>query len=157
MILNNNELYNTALDFRTAMEETRRCGDIIPYYHGFLTEFPRGCCDITSDFLQRYLEEQYSFKTVSISGEYGYGYNAESHAWLETEDGTVIDITGDQYKYKRIQFDKPVYVGSRQDGFHDKFEVTSRMPYEEVIGTFYRDQFKEEQYQNVLRHLKRRG
>ena len=30
-------------------------------------------------------------------------WDAESHAWLETEDSLVIDITGDQYAFKKTE------------------------------------------------------
>ena len=64
-----------------------------------MAAFPRGCCSFASDLLQRYLIEQYSFHTWYMSGQYGYGWNAKNHAWLESEDCTVIDITGDQYAF----------------------------------------------------------
>lgn len=35
----------------------------------------------------------------------------------------MIDITGDQYKNKKLKFTEPVYNGPRADGFHDKFEL----------------------------------
>ena len=92
-----------------------------------------------SDLLQRYLIEQYGFFTWYMSGRYGYGWDAESHAWLETEDRLVIDITGDQYDFKKMKFTEPVYIGSRTDGFHDKFELDESVEYSGVWVPAIRD------------------
>ena len=90
-----------------------------------------------------------------MSGEYGYGENGESHAWLETYDhDLVIDITGDQYKYKKLRFEEPVYIGTRADGFHDKFKLHEPTPY-----TIYNDPFDgnrdfDRRYEAVLKYVK---
>ena len=47
------DLYEIASDFRTAIEEAVRAGEIPK-----MASFPCGCCSYTSDLLQRYLIEQ---------------------------------------------------------------------------------------------------
>lgn len=90
-----------------------------------------------------------------MSGEFEFGEDGESHAWLETQDhSTVIDITGDQYKYKRLKFTEPVYVGTRDNGFHDKFKLHEPVAYcrgEDPFGGRNRD--FDRRYETVLRYL----
>ena len=102
------DLFEIASAFRTAIEEAVRAGEIVE-----MINFPKGCCSYASDLLQRYLIERYDISTLYMSGRYGYGWDGESHAWLETQDGFVIDITGDQYKNKKLNFKIPVYIGPR--------------------------------------------
>lgn len=111
------DLYIIASSFRTAIEKAVRAGKLKE-----MITFPRGCCGLASELLQQYLFELNIF-TWYISGRCGYGWDGESHAWLETKNGTVIDITGDQYQNKKLNFTIPVYIGPRTDGFHDKFEL----------------------------------
>lgn len=67
--------------------------------------------------------------TYYVCGYYGQGdFGAvQSHAWLITEDGIVIDITGDQFENKKqfYNYNIPVYVGESDD-FYELFEVASR-------------------------------
>ena len=93
-----------------------------------MASFPMGCCSYASNLLNKHLM-QYGINTVFVSGRYGYGPNGEKHEWLETYVGIVIDITGDQYQQKSLQFSKPVYVGKRTNGFHDKFELDELVPF----------------------------
>ena len=96
-----------------------------------MLSFPDGCCTYASDLLQKHLYKK-GIITDYMSGQYGDGFNSESHAWLETKDGIVIDITGDQYKNKELKFTTPVYVGSRVNGFHDKFKLDARVAYSNI-------------------------
>ena len=91
--------------FRNAIEEAVKAGEIKE-----MKGFPVGCCSYASDLLQRFFVEHNIF-TWYVSGEYGDASTWESHAWLETQDGIVIDITGDKYKNKELNFTEPVYVG----------------------------------------------
>ena len=143
------KLFEIATAFRAAIEEAVRAGELQE-----LNTFPRGCCSYASDLLQRYLIEQYGFFTWYMSGRYGYGWDAESHAWLETQDGTVIDITGDQYKCKKLKFTDPVYVGPRVDGFHDKFELDEPVAYSRSEDPFCRNREFDIRYEAVIRHLR---
>ena len=131
-----------------AIEEAVRAGEIKE-----MATFPRGCCSFASDLLQRYLIEQYNFFTWYISGQYGYGWDAESHAWLETKDGIVIDITGDQYAFKKLKFTKPVYVGPRLDGFHDKFGLDEPIAYSRSESLINQNMGFDQRYKAVIQHL----
>ena len=142
------DLFHIASAFRTAIEEAIRAGEIQE-----MATFPRGCCSFASDLLQRYLTEQYGIFTWYMSGHYGYGWDGESHAWLETQDEIVIDITGDQYRYKKLKFTEPVYIGSRDDGFHDKFELDEPVAYLRDEDPFGRNQDFDRRYEAVIRHL----
>ncbi len=140
-------LFETVSAFRAAIEEAVHAGEIKE-----MATFPRGCCSFASDLLQRYLFE-HGVVTWYMSGRYGYEWNGESHAWLETEDGLVIDITGDQYKYKKLKFIDPVYVGPRKDGFHDKFVLDKPIAYQIVDDPFGRNRDIDRRYQSVICHL----
>lgn len=145
---NTQSIYDIAFIFRTAIQKAVRAGEIRE-----MATFPRGCCTYASDLLQRYLFEQGIF-TWYISGKYGYGWRTESHAWLETEDGIVIDITGDQYSFKRLKFTEPVYVGTRIDGFHDKFILDEPVEYvvdDDPLGI---NREFNGRYEAVLRYIK---
>ena len=131
-----------------AIEEAVRAGEIKE-----MATFPRGCCSFASDLLQRYLIEQYNFFTWYMSGQYGYGWDAESHAWLETQDGIVIDITGDQYAFKKLKFTKPVYVGPRLDGFHDKFELDEPIAYSRSESLINQNMGFDQRNKAVIQHL----
>lgn len=89
----------------------------------FFQRFPSGCCGDASDLLAQYLFDN-GIKTFQVRGDcYEPDGQLQSHAWLSTEDGIIIDITGDQFKYNKIYnfFDIPVYVGYESD-FHKMFE-----------------------------------
>ena len=143
------DIYKIAAAFRTAIEEAVRNGEIRK-----MASFPTGCCGMASDLLQRYLFEQGVF-TWYMSGRYGNGVNGESHAWLETMDGNVVDITGDQYKYKKLRFTDPVYVGLRANGFHDKFELDEPKAYSQEDDPFGRNHEFDLRYEVVKRYMKK--
>lgn len=123
------DYYGIARSVRNAIEGAVRNGEPLPE----LARFPHGCCSFASDILQRYFCDHNIF-TWYISGSYGYGWTKETHAWLETEDGTVIDITGDQYRDKKPQFTVPVYVGPKNDGFHEKFKEEVKTLYSIIVN-----------------------
>lgn len=143
------DLYAIAVSFRSAIEEAVHDGKLRE-----MVTFPRGCCSFASDLLQRHLFEQSIF-TWYMSGEYGYGWDAESHAWLEAEDGTVIDITGDQYRFnEKLLFSDSVYVGPRDDGFHNKFELDKPIAYEISNDPFGRNREFDKRYEIVKGYLR---
>lgn len=146
-----NDLYEIATAFRTAIEEAVRAGEIRE-----MVSFPVGCCSFASDLLQRYLIDQFDYFTWYMSGTYGYGWNGESHAWLETQDHSlVIDISGDQYKNnKKLKFTVPTYIGPRADGFHDKFKLDEPVPYSRDDDPFVRNRDFDRRYEAVIRHMK---
>lgn len=119
----NNALYQIAANFRRAIEIAKDAGefdDDIAFSH-----FPRGCCGDTCCLLGHHLLES-GIQTYYVSGTYGQwdSPSYQSHAWLKTEDGIIVDITGDQFQNK-VEFCNyaiRVYVGEVDD-FHDLFYV----------------------------------
>ena len=143
------DLFKIVSTFRMAIEEAVSAGEIHE-----MKSFPTGCCSYASDLLHRYLLEQYGIFTLYISGRYGYGWHGESHAWLETQDGTVIDITGDQYRNKELNYTKPVYVGPRVDGFHDRFELDAPTTPIRNEDPFVRNREFDHRYETVIKYLR---
>lgn len=142
-LLDLNRLKFLAFNFRKAIEAT-----IVDVELQEMSTFPRGCCSFASDLLQRYLFEQ-GIESKYMSGRLGYGWHGESHAWLETADGIVIDITGDQYtNNKHITFNTSVYVGTRNDGFHNRFILDSPVIYSENFDPKFI-----QRYNKVNKHL----
>jgi hypothetical protein len=112
--------------FRDAIDVAMVAGD----FDEDLTfrRFPRGCCGDTNDLLAQFLMEN-GIRTYYVCGTNrdGSPENYQSHAWLLTDNHILIDITGDQFKYNPdfLNYDKPVYVGIKDD-FHRLFEVEDR-------------------------------
>lgn len=140
-----------ANDFRKAIERAleadRLCRTVIG-------SFPSGCCGYTSDLLQRYLAEK-GIATQYVSGTYRdcSTNDSQSHAWLELADGTVVDITGDQFRNKPrpLQNDSPVYCGKPND-FYNLFELD---PPCECEGTYSMniDRKEKEAYDIICKYL----
>ena len=120
-----------ASQFRRAMDEAHYNGDFI--YDCTFKNFPVGCCDHSSDLLAHYLLTN-DIKTVNVFGEYHTGaYDSDGfeitypHAWLQTANGIIIDITGDQFRLKSdlLYFDEPCYIGAETE-FHQLFNGQPR-------------------------------
>ena len=94
------ELYKIAVAFRRAIEMAISDGKIKE-----MVSSPKGCCTYATNLLQRHLFEK-GFFTWNMAGKYETETEFESHSWLETKNGIVIDITGDQYTNKTIKFEK---------------------------------------------------
>lgn len=111
-----------ATDFRKAIDRALKAGEL---HRTVIASFPRGCCGYTSDLLQRFLDEN-EIETLYVSGTYRdcSTNDSQSHTWLELTDGTVVDITGDQFRNKSypLQNDCPVYCG-KPNGFYMHFEL----------------------------------
>lgn len=124
--MDENELYILAHKFRKAIEFS------INNYclnDAIFNDFPSGCCGDACDLLAQYLME-HGIKTYYICGEHyvpahseisTYGHT-QSHAWLQTENGIIIDITGDQFKDNNYfsNYNSPIYIG-KPDDFHTLF------------------------------------
>lgn len=115
--------FEIATQFREAIITALHNGQI----HGsLLFKFPQGSCGYASELLQRYLHES-GIESSYVTGSFDDGIpdNFESHTWLLTDDGFIIDITGDQYSFKThmLEYNIPVYVG-KTDSFHSLFEIT---------------------------------
>ena len=117
------EIYRLANQFRNAIDEAQVAGEFIN--DTIFSGFPTGCCGFASDLLAEFLREK-GIETYDVSGQYGSGWDAQSHAWLllMADQKTIIDITGDQFRDKPelLYYNKSVYVGA-VDAFHRLFII----------------------------------
>ena len=94
-------------------------------YRDRFSRFPIGCCDDACDLLGKYLLLM-GIYTVQIQGTFSDGAPEHNtgHAWLQMEDGNIIDITGDQFRHDELflGFNEAVYVGGISE-FHSLFEI----------------------------------
>lgn len=121
-----NRLIQLVTQFRQAIDNAKNAAE---FTHDFsFSKFPRGCCGDASDLLAQFLLDQ-GIKTYYVCGTY-YGNSTEdiqTHAWLLTNKNTIIDITGDQFKFSStfLNYNKAIYVG-KMDDFHKLFEFENR-------------------------------
>lgn len=85
------EVFQLAEKFRNAILKANANGEF--FRDGFIELFPRGNCGIACDLLGRYFLEYANVRSWYTSGE----TKSESHVWLTLENGSIVDITGDQY------------------------------------------------------------
>lgn len=104
------EINQCALEFRHALDEIDKKQLACNY-----RRFPTGTCGITSYMLCEYLAENGHKDFNYVCGQKG----EQTHAWLE-KDGTIIDITSDQFPDGT-----PVYVGDINE-FYQRFTVNPR-------------------------------
>lgn len=112
--------------FRAAIDLAKDAGNFDMDFSFY--KFPRGCCGDTCDLLAQFLLEN-DIRTYYVCGTYidGSFENHQYHAWLLTDNHTIIDITGDQFKDNPdfLKYDKSVYVGV-DDDFHRLFKFEDR-------------------------------
>lgn len=93
------------------------------------TNFPRGCCGITSELLAKFLYDNGYRKKITYVSAIFYDLELENppHAWLVIENDIVLDITGDQFKGypEPLKFKESVYVGP-YNKFYKSFEEKLR-------------------------------
>lgn len=122
-----------AIAFRMAISRAQESGELS---RTVIASFPRACCGYTSDLLQRYLDK-HGIKTWYVSGTYRdpSTNDSQSHAWLELADGTVIDITGDQFRFEPhpLKNDCPVYC-DKPNEFFNLFELDLPCEYEVLFS-----------------------
>lgn len=118
--MRNKDIYNIATTFRSEILEAK-------YNREFnsrdrMSNFPSGCCDDSCDLLAYYLYITYNIRTKQGNGEYCNNnfYNITNHAWLVMDDDTIIDITGDQFRFC-AGYTKEVYVG-KENSFYKRLE-----------------------------------
>ena len=116
--MTDNEVFQLAEKFRNAILRANVNGEF--FRDGFIELFPRGNCGIACDLLGRYLLEYANVRSWYTSGE----TESESHVWLTLENGSIVDITGDQYSNRTgmLHYDLPIYVG-KIDAFHKQFRL----------------------------------
>lgn len=119
-----------------------------------ISSFPRGCCGYASDLLQRYFKEHgiYScYVCGTFSGD--TAFDDQSHAWLELPDGTVVDITGDQFRLAQgpLHNELKVYCG-KPNAFYSSFGRIERFDFvESASPSVVRKE--NEMYEIVCRYL----
>lgn len=91
----------------------------------FFSKFPTGQCGNTSDMLAQYFIDNGISPITYVNGTY-YGNDFDEmqcHTWLVV-NGLVVDITGDQFKYREepLKNDVPVYVGNMTK-YYQIFEI----------------------------------
>lgn len=118
--MRNQDVYNIALTFREAILEAK-------YNREFdgrdrMSNFPGGCCDDSCDLLAYYLYTTYALHTKQGVGTYrdNNPNNTTGHAWLVMDDGTIIDITADQFEFFS-SYTKGIYVG-KENSFYKHLE-----------------------------------
>ena len=118
--MKNQDIFRIASDFRSAIIEAK-------YDRKFdnrdrMSYFPRGCCDDSCDLLAYYLYITYNIHTKQGNGRYRDNNpdNTMHHAWLITDNNTIIDITGDQFEYC-TGYAEEVYVG-KGNSFYKRLE-----------------------------------
>lgn len=124
--MNIHEIKALANEYRTALDRAFQSGAFgqeYPFNH-----FPRDCCDDVCDLFGQMLFEQ-GIAVLKVFGMYRYdNWNHKySHTWLQLEGGTVIDLTGDQYKKDPIMenYNIPCYVG-KPNQLHQLFRKELR-------------------------------
>lgn len=122
------EIYPLVEEFRRALENAKSSGEFT--HDAVFEDFPNGCCGDTCDLLGQYLIA-HGIRTDYVAGIwYGPEYKHQTHVWLVSEGGLIIDITGDQFKDKPqfFNFDYPVYVG-QTTAFHELFQERNSRPW----------------------------
>lgn len=114
------DIYKIAVAFRAAIVSAKY--DRRFHYRDRMSNFPRGCCDDSCDLLAYYLYTTYKIRTRQGVGTYRDDdpNNTTGHAWLIMDDNSIIDITGDQFRYCAGYTDE-VYVGT-ETLFYKKLE-----------------------------------
>lgn len=118
--MKNRDICNIATSFRSAIMEAKH--DRRFSYNDRMSNFPVACCDDSCDLLAYYLYTVYKICTKQKVGKYHDNdpNNVTNHAWLIMDDNTIIDITGDQFKYC-AGYTKEVYVG-KENSFYKRLE-----------------------------------
>ena len=121
-------IFDLSGQFRNAIEKAALDGRFAA--NDRMNRFPSGCCDDASDLLAYYLQHN-GIDTVQVNGVYrdGNPQNTQNHVWLRTNDGILIDITGDQFVRRKelLYYDVPVYVGY-EDALHKLFTERQEYP-----------------------------
>lgn len=145
------EITQLAKQFRKAIDDAFEWGvfgDEYPF-----SDFPNDCCDDVCDlFGEMLLEKHVHF--IKVFGIYRYNNwdKQYPHVWLQLDDGTVIDLTGDQYKDNPIMlnYSNPCYIG-RPNRLHQMFPK-DEMEYRPYYGI---DNYIDEKTRKRLRRLYR--
>ncbi|MBR3768011.1 MAG: hypothetical protein IKL10_07210 [Clostridia bacterium] len=115
-------IYSLVQLFRNAIEYAKENCETDPL--GFFKRFPNGCCGEASCLLGQFLLENgiNSYYICRMCFFQDHSGDFQSHAWLQLEDDTIIDITGDQFNTDEslLKYNYPIYIGETDD-FHRLF------------------------------------
>ncbi|HGV9233573.1 TPA: hypothetical protein ACNOH1_003866 [Providencia rettgeri] len=75
--------------------------------------FPKGCCGNASWILQSILQHYYGINCNVVSFAISIHGLPDSHAWVEIDASTIIDIT-----YGQFDENIPIYYGSGESRHH---------------------------------------
>ena len=93
---------------------------------GPLKNFPTGCCDRAAMLLMRYLHDE-GFTNARCVFARLRRDRTRQHVWVEV-DGTLIDITADQFKRSRPR-PAPVIVAKDSKWHRHRYDTYSYMEY----------------------------
>ena len=148
-------LFQLAEKFRSAILRANANGEF--FRECFIELFPRGNCGIVCDLLGRYFLEYANVRSWYTSGE----MESECHVWLTVENGSIVDITGDQYSNRTgtLYYDLPVYVG-QIDAFHKQFrlngeplEITPNDWTPDLLGETSNQRKKRIAYEKIMKYV----
>ena len=147
-------IYSLVTEFRKAVECAQNEGALKE--NQILRRFPKGCCGIISSLLAKYLFEN-GINSYEVSGTFRSENPEEtqSHAWLMLEDNTIVDITGDQFKYNQIflYYSEKVYVGAMNE-FYELFEDVEKFSYRDFTeGTSKINIQNKKNYEIILSYI----
>lgn len=151
-----------SVSFRKAMDNAWGDGCFIKF--PTFSRFPQECCDMTCDLLGCFLAEN-GIYTYQINGQH-FQDSLRRHSWLISENGEVIDITGDQFNGRGLFDDyvEPVYVDTEESVVHKAFcvdrikERNTKFTDEEYFEGFgntpkYRQKTLKELYDMIKKYL----
>lgn len=119
-------LVDAIIEFRSMIEHTDF--SVMPIASNFL-RFPKGCCGDTSVLLWKYLQIKFNGRFDRYI-KYKCGIKKQSHAWLEYQDGIIIDITADQFS----DINEPVVI-TTDNRYYNVFKKRSE---QEEVSDFYK-------------------
>lgn len=148
------EILKLATEFRTAINSAKVSDEFSTDFRMY--KYPIGCCGDASDLLGQYLLD-HGIHCKYVCGTHctrDSPSNKQSHAWLLLDDGRIVDISGDQFKYNDmyLNYDKPIYVGE-MDTFHKLFIEDDCVDTFEKVGIIDSDRLME-LYRTILKHIK---
>ena len=151
--VNIEDVKKLAQSFRTGIERAKQAceldGDAV------FSRFPCGCCGDTCDLLAKFFW-QYEIRATYISGTnyVDNPFESQTHAWLLIDREVIVDITGDQFKFKDrfYKFDKEVYVGQNHP-FYALFEVAPTRDVREYHSSQFLTHRLELLYQKIIKYV----
>lgn len=112
------DIQTLAINFRNAIDAAHADDRFDWKYDSYHTDrmwrFPHDCCDDTCDLFWHYLFDEHGIVLRQISCY--YRKEGTRHNWLETDDGKIIDLTGDQFK------GRPAVYVDMDDGFYGQMK-----------------------------------